>query len=295
MRVFCFGVGFVAKALARAVLAGGGSVAGTARTADGCRALAALGIDAVPFGPGHPELPAGALAGTSHLVSSVPPDDGTPCDPVLRLLGDRLAAELSPSTWIGYLSSTAVYGDHGGAKVDEDSANRPSGAKGRRRLEAEAAWLALANRIGGAGHAFRLAGIYGPGRSALDQVRAGTARRLQKPGGHLFNRIHADDAAAVLLASMAQPRAGGVYNVADDVAAESHEVTAYACDLLGVAPPPLEPLDPATLSPAARGFWVDRKTVANRRIKTELEVRLRYPSYREGLAAILAGESREPR
>lgn len=294
MRVFCFGVGFLAKALARQVQACGGSFAGTARTPEGCRALAALGIAAVPFGPDHPDLPAGALDGVTHLVSSVPPDDATPGDPVLRRLGDRLAADLSPGTWIGYLSSTAVYGDHGGAEVDEDSPTHPSGPRGQRRLAAEADWLALAARIGAAGHVFRLAGIYGPGRSAVDQVRAGTARRLQKPGGHAFNRIHAEDGAAAILASMARPRAGAVYNLADDVAAESHEVIAHACDLLGVAPPPLEPFDPATLSPAARGFWADRKTVANRRIKTELGVRLRYPSYREGLAAILAAESREP-
>jgi len=159
--------------------------------------------------------------------------------------------------------------------------------RGRRRLAAEIAWLDLWRDRGVPVHIFRLAGIYGPGRSPFDALRTGTAKRIAKPG-QVFSRIHVDDLASVLIASITRPRPGAVYNVCDDEPASSAEVGAHAAQLLGVPTPPLVPFDEAALSPMARSFYADNKRVANTLIKTELEVRLRYPDYRSGLAAILA-------
>jgi nucleoside-diphosphate-sugar epimerase len=214
----------------------------------------------------------------------VPPDAAG--DPVLDRHGPEIAA-LPGLAWVGYLSTTGVYGDRGGGWVDEASALRPSGERGRRRVAAEAGWLDLWQRHGVPVQVFRLAAIYGPGRSAIDQLRAGTARRIDKPG-QVFSRIHVDDLAAVLAASMARPRPAGVYNVCDDEPAPPEAVTAYAAGLLGIAPPPLAPFAEAELSPMARSFFDDNKRVSNRLIKTELGVTLAYPDYRAGLAAILA-------
>jgi nucleoside-diphosphate-sugar epimerase len=222
-----------------------------------------------------------ALAGATHLLSSVPPgEDG---DPVLRHHETDIAAH-GPWDWVGYLSTTGVYGDTGGKPVDETAALKPSSERGRRRVQAEEAWRSLAGA-----HVFRLAGIYGPGRSALDQARAGTARRVLKPG-HAFSRIHVDDIAGVLRASMGAPRPGAVYNVCDDVAAEPSEVAAHACELLGLEPPPAVVFEDAAphMSAMARSFWRDQRRVDNARIKDELGVALQYPDYRAGLGAILA-------
>jgi nucleoside-diphosphate-sugar epimerase len=229
-----------------------------------------------------------ALAGTTHLLLSVPPDAAG--DPVLRHhAADIAALDLA---WAGYLSTTGVYGDRGGGWVDEEVALSPSGERGRRRVEAEAAWLDLWRRHGTPVHIFRLAGIYGPGRSALDQVRAGTARRIDKPG-QVFSRIHVEDIAAVLEASMARPRPGAIYNLCDDDPAPPAEVILHACRLLGREPPPLVPFAEAEkeMSAMARSFWDDNRRVSNCRIKEELGVRLRYPDYKSGLAAILAAEA----
>jgi nucleoside-diphosphate-sugar epimerase len=216
----------------------------------------------------------------------VPPDEIG--DPVLDCHGAAVAA-IAGLRWVGYLSTTGVYGDCGGAWVDEATEPRPAGERGRRRLQAEEGWLALHRSAHLPLHIFRLAGIYGPGRSPLDAVRAGTARRIDKPG-HVFSRIHVDDLAAVLRASMARPDPGAIYNLCDDAPAAPGEVIAHAAALLGVAPPPIVEFAAATLSPMARSFYDDNKRVCNRRIKTALGVTLRYPSYREGLAAILAEE-----
>jgi len=191
--------------------------------------------------------------------------------------------------WAGYLSTTGVYGDTGGDWVDETSPRNPTSARSRERVAAEDGWLALAGEHGIPAHVFRLAGIYGPGRSALDQVRAGRAKRIAKPG-HLFSRIHVDDIARVLKASMTQPRAGGVYNVCDDEPASAADVTLFACELLGVDPPPAIPFDEAAkeMSEMALSFWRDNRRVSNRLIKDELGVALTYPDYRQGLRAVLA-------
>ncbi|MFQ5773423.1 MAG: SDR family oxidoreductase [Kiloniellaceae bacterium] len=286
-RLFCFGLGYSAQTLAGRLRARGWRIAGTTRGVDKAAALRAAGIEALPFDRGRPlDDPAAALAETTHLLSSVPPDERG--DPVLDHHGADIA-RCAGLAWAGYLSTTGVYGDRAGGWVDEDSALAPTGARGRRRAAAERAWLALRHDRGVPVHVFRLAGIYGPGRNALAAVRGGAAKRIDKPG-QVFSRIHVEDIARVLEASMARPNPGRAYNVCDDDPAPPAEVIAYACALLGVAPPPLVPFSDAELSPMARSFYRDNKRVSNRRIKEELGVSLAYPDYKAGLTAILAHE-----
>ncbi len=283
-RLFCFGLGYSALVLARRLMARGWSVAGTTRKAAQAVSLREQGIEAFVFDRDRPLAdPAAALNGAHHVLSSVPPDAGG--DPVIDCHGADLLAR-ADIRWIGYLSTTGVYGDRAGAWVDEDSALEPSGERGRWRLAAERAWLGLHDPGGLPVHLFRLAGIYGPGRNALERVRAGKARRLDKPG-QIFSRIHVEDIARVLAASMAHPNPGRAYNVCDDNPAPPQEVIAHACGLLGVAPPPLEPFSQADLSPMARSFYRDNKRVSNRRIKQELGVTLAYPDYQTGLMSLL--------
>lgn len=289
--LFCFGLGYTAGFLARALAAQGWRIAGTSRDAASCARLAADGFATQLFAPGCPLAALGAtLRAVTHLLTSVPPDaEG---DPVLAAHGADIAG-LRQLEWVGYLSTTGVYGDRGGAWVDEGSALTPSGERGRRRVAAEAQWLDLHRRHGLPVHIFRLAGIYGPGRSALDTVREGRARRIDKPG-QVFSRIHVADIVATLRASMALPNPGAAYNVCDDDPAPPEAVIAYACALLGVAPPPLVPFDAAELTPMARSFYDDSKRVSNRRLKQELGVRLRYPSYKDGLKALLDPAASRP-
>jgi nucleoside-diphosphate-sugar epimerase len=225
-----------------------------------------------------------AIAAADYALVSVPPDAGG--DPVLAACGGALAARVGLRSVV-YLSTVGVYGDRGGGWVDEESDLAPSGDRGRRRVVAEAGWLDLHRRRGVPAHIFRLAGIYGPGRSALDTVRQGRAQRIDKPG-QVFSRIHVADLAAVLRASMARPDPGAIYNVCDDDPAPPEAVIAHACALLGVEPPPLVPIDTADLSPMARSFYDDNKRVSNRRLKEVLGVTLAYPSYKDGLQALLS-------
>ena len=286
-RLFCFGYGFCAQALGALLSPAGWSLAGTCRTQDGCRALADAGVDALPFGREAPLADAGrALAGATHILLSIPPDAAG--DPALDCHGADIAAARGVE-WIGYLSTTGVYGDTGGAWVDESAAPAPTAERGRRRLETERGWLAFGAAQGVPVQVFRLAGIYGPGRNALATVRRGEAKRIGKPG-QVFSRIHVADIARVLAASIARPRAGAIYNVCDDEPASAADVVAHACALLGVAPPPLVPFEEAALSPMGRSFYADNRRVSNARIKDELGVKLRYPDYRAGLAALLADE-----
>ena len=277
--LFCFGLGYSAGFLARDLAGEGWRVAGTSRSG-------AAGADRFPLHRFARSAPladaAAALAGTTHLLISVPPDEAG--DPVLAEHAGDIAA-LGGLSWVGYLSTTGVYGDRGGGWVDESAALAPSGERGRRRVAAEAGWLELHRRHGLPVHVFRLAGIYGPGRSALDTVRQGRAQRVDKPG-QVFSRIHVADIVQVLRASMARPDPGAIYNVCDDDPAPPEAVVAYACRLLGLPPPPLVPFAEAELTPMARSFYDDNKRVANRRIKEELGVRLRYPGYRDGLDAL---------
>jgi hypothetical protein len=286
-RLFCFGVGYTAGFLARELQAAGWGVAGTTR--DGGRGTASAGIAIYPFSRGMPVADARAvLGGTTHLLLSIPPDAAG--DPVAAEHGGDIAA-LPTLRWLGYLSATSVYGDRGGGWVDETSPLDPSGERGRRRVMAEAAWRDLQRRAGLPLHIFRLAGIYGPGRSALDAVRQGRAQRIDKPG-HVFSRIHVADIVAALRASMARPDPGAIYNLADDDPAPPEAVIAHACVLLGLPALPIVPLDRAQLSATARSFYDDNKRVSNQRFKEALGIRLRYPTYREGLAALLADATR---
>lgn len=278
-----FGHGYSAQALAGRLLAEGWHVIGTTRSADKARAICAAGVEAVLWPPAEPE----ALVGrATHLLASAAPDaEG---DPVLRHCGMAIRAAAPRIAWAGYLSTTAVYGDRGGGEVDEGSECRPSTVRGRWRLEAERAWGATGLPL----HVFRLAGIYGPGRGPFEKLRAGRAQRVVKPG-QVFSRIHVDDIAAVLAGSIARPAPPpypAVYNVCDDEAAPPEDVIAHAARLLGLPVPPAVPFEVADLSPMARSFYAESKRVANRRIRDELGVRLRHPTYREGLAALLKAE-----
>ncbi len=283
-RLFCFGLGYSAQVLAGRLAARSWRIAGTTRSEESRRTLESQGFEVhlLPSG-GSLEDPAGALAGTTHLLSSVPPDEEG--DPVVGRHGADIAA-IPGLAWAGYLSTTGVYGDRDGGWVDEESALRPTGRRGRLRVAAEHAWLELGRRDGLPVHIFRLAGIYGTGRNALESVRAGRAKRIDKPG-QVFSRIHVEDIATVLEASMARPNPGRIYNVCDDDPCPPAEVIAHACALLEVTPPPLVPFAEAELSPMGRSFYQDSKRVSNRRIKEELGVALRYPDYRAGLDALL--------
>lgn len=289
-RLFCFGLGYTATRLGLALVRDGWTVAGTCTTAPKASVLARQGIEAHVFdGTGPMAEAARALDGATHVLGSAPPTEAG--DPVLAWHGADLAA-LSGLRWAGYLSTTGVYGDRAGGWVDEDSARTPSGPRGVRRMTAEDAWLELWRTAGVPVHLFRLAGIYGPGRSALDRARAGTAARSIKPG-HVFSRIHVDDAVAVLRASMARPDPGTAYNLCDDRPAAGADVTVFACRLLGIEPPPETPFAAADLSAMARSFYDDNKRVRNGRIKTALGVALRYPDYQAGLRAVYASSMAE--
>lgn len=285
-RLFVFGLGYSATVFVRRLKAKGWRVAGTCQTEEKRAALAAEGITAFLYDGTRPLDDIGAaLAGTTHLLHSIPP--GREGDPVLRHHVRDIAA-IEGLRWAGYLSTTGVYGDRGGDWVDENSGLHPTGPRQRARVDAERGWLDL-GRLGVPVHVFRLAGIYGPGRSALDTVRAGNARRIVKPG-QVFSRIHVDDIANVLEASIGKPNPGAIYNVCDDDAAPPQDVIAFACALLGVEAPPEVPYAVASgaMSEMARSFYADNKRVRNLKLKTELGVKLAYPDYRAGLKALLA-------
>lgn len=284
-RLFCFGLGFSARhVIARLP---GWAVAGSITRPEGLAALAANSIDGVLFADDH-ALPPDALTGVTHLLLSIPP--GTGGDPVLHYC-ERDLEEAAPGLrWIGYLSTTGVYGDHAGAWVDETTPTAPSSERSRRRAQAEQDWLDFGRRHAIPTQIFRLAGIYGPGRSVLEDIRAGRAQIIERPG-HLFSRIHVEDIATVVVAAMSRPNAGPIFNVCDDEPAASADVMRFACGLLGVTPPAAVPFDQAILSPMAQSFWADHKRVRNELMKQALGVSLRFPTYREGLRAILEAES----
>ena len=219
----------------------------------------------------------------THLLISIPPDEDG--DIVLRYHSERIAELSSDIEWTGYLSTTGVYGNRDGGWVDEGSDLEPSTERGRRRVEAEKQWLALSERSGLRLAIFRLAGIYGPGRNQLVSVAAGTSRRIVKPG-QVFSRIHVEDIASILETSIVRPNQRAIYNVCDDEAASPQDVVAYAAQLLGVDAPPEIAFEDAEMSPMGRSFYAESKRVSNERIKSELGVVLKYPTYREGLNAL---------
>lgn len=284
MILLSFGHGYSAQALERLLLPMGWEIIGTTRSPEKAQAMAARGVTARLF-PG-PDLSADLARATHILVSAGPNEAG---DPVLAEAGDAISKVAGSKAWLGYLSTTGVYGDHAGGWVDETTPLTPSTARGRARVKAEAAWQDLARTKGAPLHIFRLAGIYGPDRGPFAKVRNGTARRIIKQG-QVFSRIHVEDIAQVLLASMQAPKAGAIYNLCDDNAAPPEDVIAYAAELLGLPIPPAINFEEAELSPMARSFYAESKRVSNTRIKEELGVTLRYPDYQTGLRALLAHE-----
>lgn len=280
--LLCLGMGYCAWTLARR-LGEDWQISGTYRSPEARELLADAGFGQVAF-DGSAALPADALAGVSHLLSSIAP--GKDGDPVLAQCAGLIADHAGQFDWAGYLSTTGVYGDRGGGWVDETSQLVPSTERGQRRLEAETGWLALYRKHGLPVHLFRLAGIYGPGRNQLESVRSGKARRVIKPG-QVFSRIHVDDIAGVLAASIDRPDPGTAYNVCDDEAAPPQDVVAYAAKLLGTDPPPEIDFEAAEMSPMGRSFYAESKHVSNTRMKRDLGYELIYPTYREGLKALV--------
>lgn len=280
MQLFVFGFGYVGEALARELKAEGWQVKASCRRLEDAERLRALGVD--PVGLDNAGALDAAVAEADAILVTAPP--GPEGCPGLAALVPAIARSGAFPDWIGYLSTTGVYGDRQGRWVDEDSPLAARSLEGGRRVAAERDWLEVGRGMGLTVAAFRLPGIYGPGRSPIDRVREGTARRTIKPG-HVFSRIHIDDIVAGLSASIARPRAGGIYNLVDDEPTPGEVVLEHAAALLGVPPPPVT----ETIAPAAQRFYAESKRVANARAKAELGWRPRYPTYREGLAAILSG------
>ena len=274
--LLCLGYGYSARALARLLPADGWRVIGTSREGaaqDGIEMLTWPGTDV-------------SLDGVTHILSSIAPNaDG---DPVLDSLRDKIAAA-KDLQWVGYLSTTVVYGDHDGGWVDETMPITPAANRGKWRAQAEADWQSI---DGLPLHIFRLAGIYGPGRGPFAKLMTGKARLIIKPG-QVFSRIHVEDIAQVLAASISQPNPGAIYNVCDDVPGPPHDVLSSAAELLGVVMPPEVPFEEAAMTPMARSFYSENKRVSNTLIKQELGVQLQYPDYRTGLKAVFEAEDME--
>ena len=283
-KLFAFGLGYSAQLLAARLGAKGWEIAGTARDPATIERLTQRGYAMARFtGTSDRDKVASLLPGTTHLLHSIPPVAGV--DPVFAVFRDQLAA-LPSLRWVGYLSTVGVYGGSDGSWVDEAMAPQPRNARTKARAVAEEAWLEFGREVGCPVQIFRLAGIYGPGRSAFDKLRDGTALRIVKPG-QVFNRIHVADIASTVEASIAHPRQGAIYNVADDHPAPPDEVIAYAAELAGLPLPPAITFKEADLTPMARSFYEGNRRIANKLIKSELGVRLAFPTYRDGLAAIL--------
>ena len=279
-----FGHGYSAQALSRLLLPMGWNITGTTRSDEKASQLRDEGVTAVVW-PGN-DISQALSQATHVLVSAGPSEHG---DPVLNALRDQIAAKAKDLKWVGYLSTTGVYGDHQGGWVDETTPLTPSTRRGRFRQQAEQDWQDLAQEFGLPLHIFRLAGIYGPGRGPFSKVRNGTARRIIK-ANQVFSRIHVEDIAQVLAASIAQPNPGAIYNLCDDDPAPPQDVIAYAAELLNLPVPPAVAFEDADMTPMARSFYAESKRVRNDRIKTELGISLLYPTYRDGLQALLESE-----
>lgn len=280
-----FGYGYTARVIGQQLKNEGWRVIGTTRSEDKAAAMASDGIEPVMWP--NADI-SDALADATHiLLSAAPSEDG---DPVLHLLGDKFRNNASRYKWVGYLSTTAVYGDRDGGWVDENSDLSPATRRGQLRVNAEQSWLDLGVETDLPVHIFRLAGIYGPGRGPFAKVRAGTARRIIKKG-QVFSRTHVEDIAQVLRASINQPNAGAVYNVCDNDPAPPQEVIAEAARMLDLPLPEAEDFETAVMTPMARSFYAESKKVSNRRILEELGITLKYPDYHSGLKALLDAES----
>ena len=277
-----FGLGYLGEAVARRLRTDGWSIRVTARDPERRQMLASEGAPAID--PGDAAALESAVSGSDAILVTAPP--GPEGCPGLLALAPHLGGWRG--RWIGYVSSTAVYGDRGGGWVDEGSALNAASIPGARRVAAERGWLGLGEAEGLAVHVFRLPAIYGPGRSAVDRLRDGTARRVRKPG-QVFNRIHVEDAASGILASLAKPRPGGIYNLTDDDPASAESVLEAAAARMGLPLPPETDLSDPSVSEAMRGFYLDSKRVSNARAKAELGWRPVFPTWREGLESLLTG------
>jgi nucleoside-diphosphate-sugar epimerase len=295
-RLLAIGLGYSARAVAARMPAQDWHVTGTSRREDELAGIRALGYEAVPFSdaPLDPAFVA-ALREATHLLLSAPPARGDEIssrgahgdDPVLGH-PDLRREMFAGLRWAGYLSTIGVYGDHGGAWVDEETPASPASSRSLKRAAVEAEWQGIGQALGFPVAVMRLSGIYGPGRNALARLKAGTERRLYKPD-QVFNRIHVEDIAGAVEASIARSM-GGVFNITDDEPAPPQDVIAYAAELLGMEPPPLVRWDSVQMTPMGRSFWLENKRVRNKRMTDVLGYRLRYPTYREGLRALLASE-----
>ncbi|MCW9046222.1 MAG: SDR family oxidoreductase [Alphaproteobacteria bacterium] len=283
--LFIFGLGYSARFLAKSAMEQGWKVSGTCQSAEKKAELEADDIGAFVFDRQNPfEDTLGILSSVTHILCSVPPDKQG--EPIVDLIGEQLSS-LKNLEWIGYLSTTGVYGDRQGALVDETAERRPSSDRSQRRMEAEDKWFTLHNQKNLPVHIFRLPGIYGPGYSTFDRLKEGKAKHINRPG-HNFSRIHVDDIAQTLWASMNKPNPGRVYNLSDDEAAPPSDLITFACNLLCIEPPTEISWEDArqSMSPMALSFWQDNRRIDNSRIKEELGIKLKYPDYRIGLTAI---------
>lgn len=274
------GHGVSAQTLAAELIPQGWRVIGTTRKTENLAKFEAAGVIPLLW----PSDLTGVLSDATHVLTSAGPDaEG---DPILRHAGTAIAEAAHDLDWVGYLSTTGVYGDHDGGWVDENSPTEPATKRGQRRIKAEQEWLSIPDLPV---HVFRLAGIYGPGRGPFMKLRRGMAQRVIKKN-QIFSRIHVDDIARTLMASMAKPDPGRIYNVCDDDPQPPEVVLEYAAKLLGLPVPPAVPFEEAEMSPMARSFYSDSKRVRNDRIKTELGVELKYPNYKSVLEGMLAAE-----
>lgn len=283
--ILVFGYGYTAHVIGQELLSEGWRVIGTTRSADKAAAMKADGIEAILW-PAE-NITEALTAATHILLSAAPSEDG---DPVLGALSAEIRQRAAQYEWVGYLSTTAVYGDRDGGWVDETTELSPTTRRGQLRADAEQAWLDLGAETKLPIHIFRLAGIYGPGRGPFAKVRAGTARRIIKKG-QVFSRTHVEDIAQVLRASMNAPNAGAIYNVCDNDPAPPQDVIAEAARMLDQPLPEAVDFETAEMTPMARSFYAESKRVSNQRILEELGVTLKYPDYRSGLQALLSAES----
>ncbi len=284
-KIFCFGYGYVARFLGEKLKEQGFKLAGTTTSPEKKAFMRQQGIETYLFDSQFALTdPYSAFKDVTHILLSIPP--GAEGNTVADVHGLDLC-NIKTLEWVGYLSTTSVYGNQEGNWVDETSPPSPTSRRGSLRVRAEEQWKSLHLSHGLPLHIFRLSGIYGPGRSAIDAVRSGTSRRIEKKG-HVFNRVHVEDIVQTLLASIRQPHPGSIYNVSDDMPTASAEVIGFACNLLGIEPPPLIPFEGTEMAPIVRSFYKDNKRVRNDKIKNELGVSLKYPDYRTGLQACLS-------
>ena len=283
-RLFCFGLGFSSLALIERLLPKGWKVSGTCQSSKSQDAMREKNISALLFNSSQscPEI-SQSISVATHLLVTIPPQDSG--DVVLNIFSEAIA-EAKQLEWIGYISSTGVYGDTKGEWVDEMSPLKGETDLNLKRIAAEKSWLNFGKGNDLPVMLFRCVGIYGPGRNLLESVKKGSARRIDKPG-LVFSRIHCADLAQTLEASMRNIQSGEIYNVADDLPSPPAEAVEYACGLLGLDQPLLVPYEKAELSPVARSFYSTNKRISNKKIKQELGVKLVYPDYRSGLKALL--------